>query len=147
MSTQKQRNANRLNAQHSTGPASDEGKAAITCNALKHGFYANQFKPADLKDLEKCRDTGLNDEIAMLRVQSRRVIELSSQPQTLSEAAFTLRVLSLAALTINRLVRTLFNLGQLDNPIQDAFHQALIELGAYPGGAFDTPSPQPPPTN
>jgi hypothetical protein len=111
-------------------------------NALKHGFYAHQFKPADLKDLEKCSDTGLNDEIAMLRVQSRRVMELCSQPQNLSEAA-----LSLAALSINRLIRTQLTLGQLDNPIQDALHQALFQLGAYPGGAFDTPSPKPPPTN
>jgi hypothetical protein len=116
-------------------------------NALKHGFYAHQFKPADLKDLEKCQDTGLNDEIAMLRVQSRRFMELCSQPQNLSEAAFALRVLSLAALSINRLIRTQLTLGQLDNPIQDAYHQALLELGAYPGGAFDTPSPKPPSTN
>ena len=50
MSTQKQRNANRANAQHSTGPASDEAKAAITCNALKHGFYANHAVLANHED-------------------------------------------------------------------------------------------------
>jgi hypothetical protein len=33
--------ANRANAQHSTGPASEEGKAASSRNALKHGLTGN----------------------------------------------------------------------------------------------------------
>jgi hypothetical protein len=40
MSTEKQIEANRLNAQHSTGPRSDEGKAVSCFNALKHGLDA-----------------------------------------------------------------------------------------------------------
>ena len=40
MSTQKQINANRKNAQKSTGPKSDEGKAAVSQNAVKHGIFA-----------------------------------------------------------------------------------------------------------
>jgi hypothetical protein len=40
MSSLKQIDANRLNAQHSTGPRSPEGKAAIRFNALKTGIDA-----------------------------------------------------------------------------------------------------------
>ena len=40
MTNDKRLEANRLNAQHSTGPRSDEGKAASRFNALKHGLDA-----------------------------------------------------------------------------------------------------------
>jgi hypothetical protein len=50
MSTHKQTQANRLNARRSTGPASDEGKATVSSNALKHGFYANHAVLADHED-------------------------------------------------------------------------------------------------
>ncbi len=40
MSTQEQTNANRKNAQSSTGPKTDEGKAISSQNAVKHGFFA-----------------------------------------------------------------------------------------------------------
>jgi hypothetical protein len=40
MSTEKQINANRQNAQKSTGPVTDEGKAAVSQNAVKHGIFS-----------------------------------------------------------------------------------------------------------
>jgi len=40
MATAAQIDANRLNSQKSTGPRSDEGKAASKFNALKHGIHA-----------------------------------------------------------------------------------------------------------
>jgi len=119
-------------------------------NALKHGFYAHQFKPADIKDLEKTQYSGLIDEIAMLRVQARRVIELSGQAENLQEAAFTLRVLCLATLSINRLIRTQFIIGAQSDPMQDALAVALQqvtgELGLDSDGPKSSgkpPAPQP----
>ena len=41
MSTERQREANRLNAQKSTGPTSSEGKAKSCLNHLSHGFTSN----------------------------------------------------------------------------------------------------------
>jgi len=40
MSTQKQIKANRQNSKKSTGPKTDEGKAAVSQNAVKHGLFA-----------------------------------------------------------------------------------------------------------
>ncbi len=40
MSTAAQQKANKQNAQHSTGPRTDEGKQRTSQNALKHGLYA-----------------------------------------------------------------------------------------------------------
>jgi hypothetical protein len=43
MSTEKQRDANRRNAQLSAGPRSDEGKARSSRNALKHGICVSDL--------------------------------------------------------------------------------------------------------
>src|SRR5258707_5906397 len=40
MSTDRQIEANRLNAQHSTGPKTPQGRAAVRLNGLKHGLRA-----------------------------------------------------------------------------------------------------------
>src|SRR6266550_2233910 len=43
MPTNLQIAANRANAQKSTGPKTPEGRAAVACNALKHGLTARQI--------------------------------------------------------------------------------------------------------
>ncbi len=43
MTTQKQKNANRNNAQQSTGPKTNEGKAIVAQNPLKHGVFSKQI--------------------------------------------------------------------------------------------------------
>ena len=43
MATQKQLEANRLNAKRSTGPKSGEGKRVVAQNALKHGVFSKQI--------------------------------------------------------------------------------------------------------
>ena len=57
MSTTKQIAANRANAQHSTGPQSQEAKAAVRNNATKHGLTSKQLiipgeDPAAFESLE-----------------------------------------------------------------------------------------------
>jgi hypothetical protein len=43
MATLKQLEANRFNAQHSTGPITKKGKAMVAQNALKHGVFSKQI--------------------------------------------------------------------------------------------------------
>ena len=43
MTNQKQIDANRNNAQQSTGPKSEEGKAVVGMNAMKHGIFSKQI--------------------------------------------------------------------------------------------------------
>ena len=56
MATAAQIEANRRNAQRSTGPKTDEGKARVRRNAFKHGMTARTIMPvlpqADPKELE-----------------------------------------------------------------------------------------------
>ena len=75
-------------------------------NALKHGFYARKYRLADLEDLAECNFKGLNEEMTMLRVFMRGVIEQSSSATSLSESIEVLRVLSLAAASLTRMART-----------------------------------------
>ncbi len=55
--------ANRANAQHSTGPVTEQGKATSSLNALKHGFYSKQFIVADdeREEFEDLRDSLLDE--------------------------------------------------------------------------------------
>ncbi len=43
MTTEKQLNANRLNTLQSTGPKTNEGKAVISSNAMKHGIFTKDL--------------------------------------------------------------------------------------------------------
>jgi hypothetical protein len=47
MATQSQIDANRRNAQKSTGPTTPEGRAAVRLNALKHGLTSEVLIPSD----------------------------------------------------------------------------------------------------
>src|SRR5215472_19145386 len=76
MSTEKQIAANRLNAQRSTGPRTDEGRAAVRLNAIKHGLCAKtlvlpgedeaEFQ-ALLEDLEQTFQPANRNEVNLVR--------------------------------------------------------------------------------
>ena len=81
MATARQRRANRLNAQRSTGPKSAQGKARASMNALRHGLRAeipvlpgedaDELKRLRLETLEKldpdgALETALAERAAML---------------------------------------------------------------------------------
>ena len=60
MASKKQIKANRQNAQKSTGPKTDEGKAAVSQNAVKHGLFAESvIKGENEADYEAFRDNML----------------------------------------------------------------------------------------
>jgi hypothetical protein len=62
MSTQAQIKANQQNSQKSTGPKTDEGKAAVSQNAVKHGLFAESvIKGENEADFEAFHDKMLDE--------------------------------------------------------------------------------------
>src|SRR4030042_5239504 len=73
--------ANRQNAQKSTGPKSDEGKSAVSQNAVKHGLCAESvIKGENEADYEAFHDNMLADLAPIGAVEStlaERVVNLA----------------------------------------------------------------------
>jgi len=134
-------------ASPSPTPRRRRGAQPGNTNSLKHGFYTRRMPPSDLSDLEKHTFTGLREETSILRLFIRRVVELSGEVADLEQAVSLLRVLSLALLSLTRLLRTEQLLGTDKNELMDALSiatmEVLTEKGAFipgkPGVPFDTP--------
>lgn len=94
----------------------------------KTGFYQRQFQSNELRDLELALDGGLENEISMLRVATRRFFEIASQTEELDEAAMALRTLALAAVRVASLARTQDQIGRKADQSLDAIAQALQEV-------------------
>ena len=75
-------------------------------NAATHGFYSHQLQPTDLDELDQAQFASVDQEIELLRISIRRLIEMSSEPQTVGDAADRLRAICLALQTLTSLVRT-----------------------------------------
>ena len=88
MATEKQIDANRLNAQKSTGPSTPEGRAAVRLNGVKHGLTA---KTLVLKGESESDFTSLLDSY-----------EAEHQPTTPTEEALVLQ-LAMATWRLRRL--------------------------------------------
>lgn len=118
-------------------------------NALKHGFYARKFKPTDLSGIEDFQFSGLDEEITMLRIYIRRVIEMGADVQDLPRVMALLHVISLATISLTRLIRTQHLVFSSQDPfppwLSEALDQATRKLfGVTPSD--DPDSPQPPGT-
>jgi hypothetical protein len=117
-------------------------------NAVKHGFYTRRLKHSHLDGVESTDSSGLIEEIALIRVFTRRLIEsldFDGDPFTLAEI---LRTLCLASSTISRIVRTQFLLTStgtsLNDDIDEAIRQINEEFLARRTAAESDPSLLPP---
>jgi len=99
-------------------------------NALKHGFYSSRFHRADIADLDNHSFSGLKDEITLLRVYIRRVVENSYEVTDHTQTVELLRVISHALTTLNRLVRTQHALfgGETGNDFHAICDEVIVEL-------------------
>ena len=98
-------------------------------NAIKHGFYSRRFSDLERLDLDALLQDGLDSEIAMLRVATRRVFDLSQGVEDLDTASGLLGVLSMASARLASLLRVQALLGdkQSDQTLS-AISQALTEV-------------------
>ena len=97
-------------------------------NALKHGFYTRRVRKRDLTDLQTSDFKGLAEEIAILRIFTRRLVERYEDSADLHETLLVLRTLCLSSSCLSRMVKTQHWLLSQEDPIQDALEQALTEL-------------------
>lgn len=90
-------------------------------NARKHGFYSQALDKAEELQLEEARGIdGLDEEIAILRIKLRNLME--SQPNNLELALA-------AANTIARLVRTRYNISkEQKKSLKEAITKVLTEI-------------------
>src|SRR4030043_1867216 len=97
-------------------------------NALKHGFYTRRFTHTDLAGVESTDFNSLMEEIAIIRLYARRLIELDNQSTDISQVTNILRILCLASLPITRLVKTSQFLQVNGNTSASDLHKALEEI-------------------
>lgn len=97
-------------------------------NALRHGFYSRRFRNQEIADLEAMAAQGLQDEIDMLRVAARRVMELADGVDTLEDAIAVLSTLSVAASRLAQLLKAQRALGAEGGEVAETLSQALKDV-------------------
>jgi hypothetical protein len=98
-------------------------------NALKHGFYTRHFDKVDLADLKTASFDGLNDEITILRVFMRRLIERYQSSDDLSTALAVVRALSIASFSLARLVHIQYTMvPSAADELRQAVKQVLASI-------------------
>ena len=101
-------------------------------NALKHGFYSRQFQERELVDLEEIDAEGLENEIAMLRVMIRRLMEMVNDCDNLDQLNAVVGTLGMASSRLASMLRTesfIDKRQEIDDEISRGLHAAAIELG------------------
>ena len=98
-------------------------------NAAKRlSFYHRLLKNGEIRDLESLRGPGLEDEIGMLRVIIRRVVELAEGLESLEEATGTLNCVGSALTRLARLLEIQKRMTGANSEVEAAFLQALAEV-------------------
>ena len=95
-------------------------------NALKHGFYSNQFQKSELTDLENAGD--LDEEIGMMRVVTRRLLEMARGCKDMKELIGVLNTLGLASTRVAGLMKTQKFLGGNKGKYDELIDQMLDEV-------------------
>jgi hypothetical protein len=98
-------------------------------NALTHGFYSRRLKKKDLAGTEDPVFTTVKEEIVLLRIFLRRVVEMGEDADlTYPETLTLFRTLCAGASNINSLIKTEQLIGRDDPTIMDDLNQALKEV-------------------
>jgi hypothetical protein len=101
-------------------------------NNFKHGFYSRRLKLRDLNGVDSMDAAGLLEEIALIRVFIRQLVESFDPQSDYYERADFLRTLCLASLAITRVIKTQYFLSttgsSMDDEITEAIRQVNQEL-------------------
>jgi len=99
-------------------------------NGFKHGFYTTRVKkrspsPDEVTDLKS-----LCDEIALIRVFTRKLVESCDSGATSSELADILRVLCLSSTAITRILRVHYLITGSENDLDPVIEEAIRQVQA-----------------
>ena len=116
-------------------------------NNFKHGFYSRRLKKRDLTGVESTGVAGLVEEIALICLFTRRLVESFNPDADLYQHADHLRILCVAFAAITRVIRAQYLLSSTGSVIDggeiaEAIRQINAELRAKP-----SPSVQDPPAD
>lgn len=100
----------------------------MNISKIKKGFYDQRLKKGELADLAERRgpasEAGLDEEINLVRVVVRRILEASEDIDDLETSLKALNILSLAINRLANLVKTQHDIGGADD---DKTWNALLE--------------------
>ena len=109
------------------GNGNKRGGQPANLNALKHGFYASQYRLEELRKLEDLNEGDVTEEIALLQVLMKRVFVSLKDDIPLLDYLRAVRVLSSADACLEKLNRTR-GLSFGAPVLSDILLQALAEL-------------------
>ncbi len=75
-------------------------------NAFKHGFYSRRFRNGELDDLVKSSPEALHEEIDMLRIITRRVVDMAEEGKCPDEILEFYNFIALTTMRLSSLLRT-----------------------------------------
>ncbi len=108
-------------------PRKKGGQAGNT-NALKSGFYSNRFRLTELSDLDTKLKEGLQDEISLMRVMIRRLVDAADKDTEKNDLVATLDTLGAATTRLAGLIRTQEALAKRNDDLAEAISDALSEV-------------------
>lgn len=107
-------------------------------NALKHGFYSRRFRNGELDDLMRQPPEALQDEIAMLRIINRRVVDMAEEGKSADEILEFYNFIALTSMRLSTLLRTqklLLTSDKTANDLLTALEKVIDETLAKKGWA------------
>jgi hypothetical protein len=113
-----------------TTPPRRRGAPPGNLNNFKHGFYSRRLKKRDLTGVESTDISGLAEEIALIRVYTRRLIESFDPNGDFYQHADLLRILCVASSAITRIIRAQYLISSTGSGIDDEIAEAIRQVNA-----------------
>ena len=134
-----------------SSPKRPRGAPKGNFNAVKHGFYTRRLHKRDLNGVESTDTSGLIEEIALIRVFTRRLLEAINPDTDAYELAEFLRALCLASSNLTRIVKTQFLIAAAGPGMDEEISAAIIQVNAelrgrrfaYQNSLSSPPEPSP----
>lgn len=106
------------------------GAQPANTNAFKHGFYSRRLREISPQDLENAQNSGLKDEINLLRMVMLRLLEqaTAAEDADLEDWQKTLAALGAASSRLATLLRTQQTLAKSSSDTLSLLSQALSEV-------------------